>query len=84
MSSSAKEVIAIWRRLVCRPARGIGAHVAGMGAGPAPAERRKDPVQGRWSMGVEVVNHQPDAFRRGNVLIDQQPHLLKKVLFGSL
>jgi len=35
-------------------------------------------------MGVQIVNHQPDAFRHGKVLIDQQPHLLSKVLFGSL
>ena len=34
--------------------------------------------------GVQVVNHQPDAFRRGKVLIDQQPHWLGKVLLGSL
>jgi hypothetical protein len=35
-------------------------------------------------MGVEVVHHQSDAFRRGEVVIDQQAHLLSKVLFGSL
>lgn len=31
-------------------------------------------------MGIEVVHDQPDAFRCGEVLIDQQPHLLGKIL----
>ena len=51
---------------------------------PAGFVRRKGAVQGCRGMGVPVVHHQPDAFRRGNVLLDQQPHWSGKVRFGAL
>ena len=51
---------------------------------PARLVGRKDAVQGRGGMGVEVVHDQPDPFRRGEVLIHQEPHLLGKVAFGPL
>jgi hypothetical protein len=35
-------------------------------------------------MGVEIVDHQPNAFRRGEVPVNQQAHLFSKVRFGPL
>ena len=51
---------------------------------PAGFVRGKDAVQGGRGMGIEVVDDQPDPFRRGEVLIHQQPHLLGEVAFGPL
>ena len=41
-------------------------------------------VQRGGGMGIEVVDDQSDAFRRGEILIHQPPHLLDKVAFGPL
>ena len=45
---------------------------------------RKDTIQGRGSVGIEVVHDQPDSLRIRKVHINELLHLLGKIAFSAL
>ena len=51
---------------------------------PAGFLWRKDTIQGRRSVGIEVIHDQPDSLRLRKVHINELLHLLGKIAFGAL